>query len=60
MSQNILFADFSLSGPTLQGGMKIANQAKGNTRQAAEFIQNAVGGVLFSIETVQSLSLIHI
>lgn len=54
MRQNILFADFSLSGPTLQGGMKIANQAKGNTRQAAEFIQNAVGGDLFSIETVQS------
>lgn len=48
---NILIVYFSLKGPTLGGMMRIVDQEKGNTQMAAEYIQNAVGGDLFEIET---------
>ena len=35
-------------------GMKIVKLEKGHTAQAAEFIQLAVGGDLFEIETVKT------
>ena len=34
----------------------IVDQAKGNTERAAEFVQKAVGGNLFEIETVRTYS----
>lgn len=51
---NILTVYFSLKGPTLGAMMKIVEQEKGNTEMAAEYIQQAVGGDLFEIETVKT------
>ena len=51
---NILIAYFSLKGETIAPGMKIVNLEKGNTAVTAEFIQKAVGGDLFEIETVKT------
>ena len=45
---------FSLKGETIAPGMKIVKLKKGHTAQAAEFIQQAVGGDLFEIETVKT------
>ena len=51
---NILTAFYSLKGETIAPGMKIVNLEKGHTAVAAEFIQKAVGGDLFEIETVKT------
>ncbi len=50
----ILTAYFSLKGQTIAPGMKIVNLKKGHTATAAEFIQQAVGGDLFEIQTVKA------
>ncbi|MBU3201101.1 NAD(P)H-dependent oxidoreductase [Clostridium estertheticum] len=51
---NILTVYFSLKGQTIAPGMKIVNLKKGNTAVVAEYIQKAVGGDLFEIETVKT------
>ena len=51
---NILTVYFSLKGETIAPGMKIVNLEKGHTAVAAEFIQKAVGGDLFELETVKT------
>lgn len=50
----ILTAFFSLKGETIAPGMKIVNLEKGNTAVVAEYIQKAVEGDLFEIETVKT------
>ena len=50
----ILTVYFSLKGETIAPGMKIVHLEKGHTAQAAEYIQQAVGGDLFEIETVKT------
>lgn len=51
---NIITVYFSLKGPTLGAMMRIVEQEKGNTEMAAEYIQRAVGGDLFEIETIKT------
>ena len=51
---NILTVYYSLKGETIAPGMKIVNLEKGHTNVAAEFVQKAVGGDLFEIETVKT------
>ena len=51
---NILTVFYSLKGETIAPGMKIGNMEKGHTAEAAEFIQKAIGGDLFEIETVKT------
>jgi flavodoxin len=54
MSKNLIIY-YSRKGQNyVNGGIK--NLSKGNTEYAAEFIQNAVGGDLFKIETVKEYS----
>lgn len=48
----ILIAYFSRKGQNYVNG-KIKNLAKGHTERVAEFIQQAVGGDLFEIQTVR-------
>lgn len=50
----ILTVYFSLKGETITSGMTIINLEKGNTAWVAEYIQNAVGGDIFEIETVKT------
>ena len=50
MSRKILIAYFSMKGETLEG-MHIVHREKGHARLAAEYIQEAVGGDLFEIQT---------
>ena len=50
----ILTVFYSLKGETIAPGMKIVNLEKGHTAAAAEFVQKAVGGDLFEIETVKT------
>lgn len=50
----ILTVFYSLKGETIAPGMKIVNLEKGHTAVAAEFIQKAVGGDLFEVETVKT------
>lgn len=45
---------YSLAGETIAPGMKIVNLEKGHTAVAAEFIQKAVGGDLYPLETVKT------
>ena len=45
---------YSLAGQTIAPGIKIVNLEKGHTTVAAEFIQKAVGGDLFELETVKT------
>lgn len=45
---------YSLKGETIAPGMKIVNLEKGHTAAAAEFVQKAVGGDIFEIETVKT------
>ena len=49
----ILTVYFSLKGETIAPGMKVVNLEKGHTAQAAEYIQQAVGGDLFEVKTVK-------
>lgn len=50
----ILTVYYSLKGQTIAPGMTIVNLEKGHTAAAAEFVQKAVGGDLFEIETVKT------
>ncbi|KIR03636.1 hypothetical protein P261_02451 [Lachnospiraceae bacterium TWA4] len=56
---NIITIYFSMKGETIAPGMKLVNLDKGHTAQAAEFIQEAVGGELFEIETVKTYNPDH-
>ncbi|MDE6005031.1 MAG: flavodoxin, partial [Oscillospiraceae bacterium] len=51
--QKILIVYYSRKGENYWNG-SIKNLAKGNTERVAEFIQKAVGGDLFEIDTVQA------
>ena len=52
---NILIVYYSRKGENYwNGGLKTI--AKGNTESVAEFIQNAVGGDLFEVDTVKPYS----
>ena len=51
--ENTLIVYYSRKGQNYWNG-SIKNIAKGNTERVAEFIQNAVGGDLFEIDTVRS------
>ena len=50
----ILTVYYSLKGQTIAPGMKIVVLEKGHTAVAAEFVQKAVCGDLFEIETVKT------
>lgn len=50
----ILTVFYSLKGETIAPLMKVVNLEKGHTAAAAEFVQKAVGGGLFEIETVKT------
>lgn len=50
----ILTVFYSLKGETIAPGMKIVNLEKGHTAAAAEFVQKAVGGDIFELETVKT------
>ena len=52
---NILIVYYSRKGQNYFGG-SIRNLEKGNTEIAAEFIQKAVGGDLFEVDTVKPYS----
>ncbi len=56
---NIMTIYFSMKGETIAPGMKLVNLEKGHTAQSAEFIQEAVGGELFEIETVKTYNPDH-
>lgn len=49
----VLTVYFSLKGETITPQMTVEVLEKGHTAVAAEFIQQAVGGELFEIETVK-------
>lgn len=53
--ENILIVYYSRKGQNYFGG-SIRNLEKGNTEIAAEFIQKAVGGDLFEVDTVKPYS----
>ena len=55
----ILTLFYSLPGQTIAPGMQIVNLQKGHTAAAAEFIQQAVGGDLFAIQTVKAYNEDH-
>lgn len=55
----ILTAYFSLKGQTIAPGMKIVNVDKGNTAYVAEFINQAIGGDIFEIQTVKTYNPDH-
>lgn len=50
----ILTVYFSLKGETITPDMKIVKLEKGHTAVAAEFIQEAVGGDIFELETIKT------
>ncbi|MCH5185923.1 MAG: flavodoxin [Oscillospiraceae bacterium] len=50
----ILTVFYSLKGETIAPGMKIVKLEKGHTAVAAEFVQKAVGGDIFELETVKT------
>ena len=52
--EKILTVFYSLKGETIAPGMKVVNLEKGHTAAAAEFVQKAVGGDLFEIETAKT------
>lgn len=51
---NIAIVYYSLKGQTIAPSMKIVNLKKGHTAVAAEFIQKAVGGDIFELETIKT------
>ena len=59
MEKKILTVFFSMKGETYMAGGRIENLTKGNTNVCAEFIQKAVGGDLFEIETTKQYSKYH-
>ena len=52
---NILIVYYSRKGENYWNG-SVRSIAKGNTQRVAEFIQNAVGGDLFEVDTVKPYS----
>ena len=59
MEKKILTVFFSMKGETYMAGGRIENLTMGNTNVCAEFIQKAVGGDLFEIETTKVYSKDH-
>ena len=59
MEKKILTVFFSMKGETYMAGGRIENLEKGNTNVCAEYIQKAVGGTLFEIETTKVYSKDH-
>ena len=59
MEKKILTVFFSMKGETYMAGGRIENLTKGNTNVCAEYIQKAVGGDLFEIETTKTYSKDH-
>lgn len=57
--KKIITLFFSMKGETIAPGMKIVNLEKGNTNVFAEYIQQAIGGDLFEIETTKQYSKDH-
>ena len=57
--KKILTLFFSMKGETYMAGGHIENLDKGNTNVCAEYIQQAVGGTLFEIETTKVYSQDH-
>ena len=55
----ILTVFYSLKGETIAPDMSIVNLEKGHTAAAAEFVQKAVGGDIFEIETVKTYNPDH-
>lgn len=53
---SILTVFFSMKGETITANMTVENLAKGHTAAAAEFINEAVCGDMFEIETVKTYS----
>ena len=56
---SILIAYFSMKGETITANMTVENLAKGHTAAAAEFINEAVDGDMFEIETVKTYNPDH-
>ncbi len=54
----ILTVYYSRTGENYWNG-KIVNLKKGNTERVAGFIQKAVGGDLFEVETIETYSTSH-
>ena len=44
---------YSLKGETISPDMSVVNLEKGHTAAAAEFVQKAVGGDIFELETIK-------
>ena len=59
MEKKILTVFFSMKGETYMAGGRIESLEKGNTHVCAEYIQKAVGGTLFEIETTKEYSQDH-
>ena len=55
----ILTVFYSLKGETIAPDMSIVNLEKGHTAAAAEFVQKAIGGDIFEIETVKTYNPDH-
>ena len=51
---SILTVFFSMKGETITANMTVENLSKGHTAVAAEYINEAVGGDMFEIETVKT------
>lgn len=58
-NKKILTIYFSMKGQTIWKGMKIVDLKEGNTAVAAKFIQKAVGGDVFEIETTKKYNPDH-
>lgn len=58
-TRKILTIYFSLKGQTIWRGMRVVDLKEGNTAVAAKFIQKAVGGDIFEIETTKKYNPDH-
>lgn len=58
-TKKILTVFFSMKGQTIWSGWAIKDLKEGNTAVAAKYIQKAVGGDLFEIETTKSYNKDH-
>lgn len=57
--RKILTIYFSMKGQTIWKGMRVVDLQEGNTAVGAKFIQKAVGGDIFEIETTKTYSPDH-
>ncbi len=57
--KKILTVYFSMKGQTIWKGMQVVDLKEGNTAVAAKFIQRAVGGDIFEIETTKKYNPDH-